>query len=87
MAMEKLDRALEQEVAALKAEGRAKAPERVIVDYIPPRGEWGPRYRLQGSDQEPTPTMFGWRNALRGLWANPQLKFLPLPTWLIWAQR
>ena len=52
MAMEKLDRALEQEVAALKAEGRAKAPERVIVDYIPPRGEWGPRYRLQGSDQE-----------------------------------
>ena len=52
MPLNKLDIALQQEIEALKAEGRAKAPERVIVDYIPPRGDKGPRYKLQGSDQE-----------------------------------
>jgi len=52
MALEKLDQALLQEIETLKAEGRAKAPERIIVDYIPPRGNRGPRYKLLGSDQE-----------------------------------
>ena len=52
MPLEKLDRALMQEVEALQAEGRAKAPERIIVDYIPPRGERGPRYKLKGVDRE-----------------------------------
>ncbi len=52
MALDKLDQALLQDVEELRKEGRAKAPERIIVDYIPPKGEKGPRYKLQGADQE-----------------------------------
>jgi glycine C-acetyltransferase len=52
MSLSKLDRALAAEVAALEREGRAKAPERVIVDRVPERGERGPRYKLRGSDRE-----------------------------------
>jgi glycine C-acetyltransferase len=52
MALEKLDRALELELAALAAEGRVKPTERVIMTYIPPRGNRGPRYRLVGSEKE-----------------------------------
>ncbi|MCU0602015.1 MAG: aminotransferase class I/II-fold pyridoxal phosphate-dependent enzyme [Desulfobacterales bacterium] len=52
MSLNALDRALELELEILKAEGRAKPPERVIVGYTPPRGDKGPRYRLQGSDRE-----------------------------------
>lgn len=52
MALDKLNRALREEIEALKTEGRAKAPERVIVDYIPPAGTKGPRYKLRGSEQE-----------------------------------
>jgi glycine C-acetyltransferase len=47
-----LDAALKKDVDALVAQGRAKAPERVIVDYIPPKAPFGPRYRLDGYDQE-----------------------------------
>lgn len=52
MSLGKLDRALMGEIDALRGEGRAKAPERVIEEVIPPRGEKGPRYRLAGSDRE-----------------------------------
>jgi glycine C-acetyltransferase len=52
MSLEALDKALAIELDALKAEGRAKPPERVIVAFVPPRGENGPRYKLQGSEQE-----------------------------------
>jgi glycine C-acetyltransferase len=52
MGMAELDKALLSEVEALKTEGRAKPPERVIVAYIPARGEKGPRYRLAGEDRE-----------------------------------
>ena len=52
MGMSALDKALLVEVEALASEGRTKAPERVIVGYLPPRGERGPRYRLAGSDGE-----------------------------------
>ena len=38
MSLEKLDGALRTDIATLLSEGRAKAPERVIVDYIPPSG-------------------------------------------------
>ncbi len=41
-----------KEIEALKAEGRTKGPERIIVDYIPPKGKKGPRYKLQGVDRE-----------------------------------
>jgi glycine C-acetyltransferase len=52
MSLEKLDQSLVKDVEALKQEGRAKAPERIIVDYIPPSNGKGPRYRLQGANQE-----------------------------------
>lgn len=52
MALEKLDHSLVQEIEALQVEGRAKNPERVMVDYIPPKGERGPRYKLKGVDLE-----------------------------------
>lgn len=52
MSLDKLDAALRADVARLAGEGRAKAPERVIVGYVPPNGERGPRYRLRGSDRE-----------------------------------
>ncbi len=52
MSLERLNRALAEEVEKLEAEGRAKAAERVIVAYVPPAGERGPRYRLAGSERE-----------------------------------
>ena len=52
MPTENLDKSLMEEVHALQAEGRAKAPERIIVGYVPPEGEKGPRYRLKGVDRE-----------------------------------
>ncbi len=50
MTLEKLNQALVTEVAQLKAEGRGKAPERIIVGYEGPQGTRGPRYRLKDSD-------------------------------------
>lgn len=52
MPLDKLDQSLKQEIDVLKAEGRSKAPERVIMEYIPPAGKKGPRYKLQGSNKE-----------------------------------
>ena len=52
MSINKLDAALTEELHALKTEGRAKSPERIIEQYLPPRGEFGPRYKLVGSDNE-----------------------------------
>jgi glycine C-acetyltransferase len=53
MSLELLNAGLTQEVAAMQAEGRAKAPERVIVDYLPPAGDLGPRYKLAGHGDKP----------------------------------
>ena len=50
MPLEKLNVALKNDVAEIEEQGRAKAPERVIVDYVPASGEQGPRYRLRWSD-------------------------------------
>ena len=52
MGMAALDKLLLAEIEALASEGRTKAPERVIVGYLPSRSERGPRYRLAGSDRE-----------------------------------
>ena len=52
MSLDRLNETLGQEVAELKQQGRAKAPERVIVDYVPATEERGPRYKLQGGDLE-----------------------------------
>ena len=50
MSLDKLNASLARDVAELEQEGRAKAPERIIVDYVPPSGGRGPRYKLQGRD-------------------------------------
>ena len=52
MALEKLDASLTKEMADLETQGRAKIPERIITGVIPGKENKGPRYRLQGSDQE-----------------------------------
>ena len=52
MSTNKLDISLTGELEALKQEGRAKAPERIIEQYIPPEGKKGPRYKLVGSDKQ-----------------------------------
>ena len=49
MSLELLNAGLAREVADLHREGRAKAAERVIVDYLPASGDRGPRYKLAGS--------------------------------------
>ena len=52
MSLQKLDTSLVADVAALKQEGRAKIPERVITGYVPARGGRGPRYLLEGGQRE-----------------------------------
>ena len=48
MSLELLSKGLARDITRLQEEGRAKAPERVIVDHIPPQAPYGPRYRLAG---------------------------------------
>ena len=52
MALENLDKALENELLTLQDEGRAKPPERIITGYRAPVGEHGPRYLLKGETQQ-----------------------------------
>ena len=62
MSLDKLNAALVADVAALKEEGRAKAPERVIVGYVPASGVAGTalpaawqRPRLPADEQQQLP--------------------------------
>jgi glycine C-acetyltransferase len=50
LSLELLDAGLRKDVDAMVASGRAKDPERVIVDVVPPADGRGPRYKLAGSD-------------------------------------
>lgn len=50
MSLDKLDQSLKHELKRLVDEGRAKSPERVIEQYIPPKGNKGPRYKIKGND-------------------------------------
>ncbi|MEA1968180.1 MAG: aminotransferase class I/II-fold pyridoxal phosphate-dependent enzyme [Thermodesulfobacteriota bacterium] len=52
MSLTKLNKSLDQEINELKIQGVAKPPERVIEEYIPPKQNSGPRYKLQGIDRE-----------------------------------
>ncbi len=52
MSLDKLDSELNKELEIIKGEGRAKSPERVIVGYLPPSGDNGPRFMLKGSDKK-----------------------------------
>jgi glycine C-acetyltransferase len=51
VSLDGLERTLRQEREDLRAAGRAKKPERIITGYIPPRGDSGPRYLLQGEER------------------------------------
>jgi len=50
MSLKKLDAALRRDLDALAAEGRAKAPERVLDGYQPAVGGRGPRWRVRGRE-------------------------------------
>jgi glycine C-acetyltransferase len=52
MKLNKLEQSLAEELDHLQAAGRAKKPERIIRGYIPPHGNWGPRYLIQGEDRK-----------------------------------
>ncbi len=52
MSSDRLDVSLKAELKNLKEQGRAKSPERIIEEYIPAKGSFGPRYKLQGSDKQ-----------------------------------
>ena len=52
MALDKLNEYLDKEVDQIKAEGRAKMPERIIDGYRAPEGDKGPRYLIKGQSQE-----------------------------------
>lgn len=52
MPTDSLDRSLTEEVRALQEEGRAKAPERIIIGYLSSKDKKGPRYLLKGTDRE-----------------------------------
>jgi glycine C-acetyltransferase len=51
MSLERYSAALKEEIQQLSEQGRTKGPERVIVDYVPAQDGFGPRYQLQGQDQ------------------------------------
>ena len=52
MSLERFNAALTEDVHNLQEAGRGKAPERIIVDYLPAKAPYGPRYKLQGFEQE-----------------------------------
>jgi glycine C-acetyltransferase len=52
MSLDQLNASLARDLADLEREGRAKAPERIMVGYVPASGPRGPRYLLQGSAGE-----------------------------------
>jgi glycine C-acetyltransferase len=52
MSLDNLDKALVKEIDGLQTAGRAKNPERIITGFISPKNGLGPRYLLQGQNQE-----------------------------------
>ena len=52
MSLERFNAALTEDVQNLLEAGRGKAPERIIVDYIPAKSPYGPRYKLKGFAQD-----------------------------------
>ena len=52
MSLAKLNASLLADIDKIKEEGRAKAPERVMAGWLPPSGDRGPRFRLEGTTGE-----------------------------------
>lgn len=51
MPLDRLNAALTRHVATLEENGTAKGDETVVVEVIPPSGERGPRFRLEGEGE------------------------------------
>jgi len=52
MPHDRLDERLAEDLEVLQVSGTGKGAEAVITDVLPPRGGFGPRYRLAGSSDE-----------------------------------
>ena len=52
MTLDKLNKALRKEIDELVATGTAKGAEMVINEIIPAKGEFGPRYKIEGYEGE-----------------------------------
>ena len=52
MAVEKLNKALNQELDILKEKGTAKGKELVITGVKPAEGKYGPRYYIEGEGKK-----------------------------------
>ncbi len=50
--VQKLNSALDRYVADLRTKGTAKGDEMVVTAIVPPKGDRGPRYRIEGYSQE-----------------------------------
>ncbi|GEM82746.1 aminotransferase class I/II-fold pyridoxal phosphate-dependent enzyme [Meiothermus hypogaeus] len=72
MPLNRLNLVLQQAVAALETEGRRKGHEAVVVGVLPPQGEKGPRYLLEGYGDQPFIRMNS--NSYLGLSRHPALK-------------
>ena len=71
MALNKLNAVLKKEVRELAEKGTSKGKEKVIVTVIPPRGEKGPRYLLDGSGDKEYIKMNA--NSYLGLSMHPEV--------------
>jgi len=72
MPLNRLSAVLRQSVEILEQEGRRKGHETVVVGVLPPQGDRGPRYLLQGYGDKPFIRMNS--NSYLGLSSHPALK-------------
>jgi len=72
MPLNRLSAVLRQSVETLEQEGRRKGHETVVVGVLPPQGDRGPRYLLQGYGDKPFIRMNS--NSYLGLSSHPALK-------------
>lgn len=72
MPLNRLSAVLRQSLETLEQEGRRKGHETVVVGVLPPQGDRGPRYLLQGYGDKPFIRMNS--NSYLGLSRHPALK-------------
>jgi len=72
MPLNRLGAVLLQSLETLEQEGRRKGHETVVVGVLPPQGDRGPRYLLQGYGDKPFIRMNS--NSYLGLSRHPALK-------------
>ena len=75
MPLDRLNDVLARHVATLEEAGTAKGAETVVVEVIPPAGERGPRFRLEGAGDREFIRMNS--NSYLGLSLVPRYASLP----------